>query len=181
MPDKPIINVPRIRLFLGAVVFISGFMSPLLIPLVIASDMTPAWKTAISGGLAVGVPELFMIIAAGILGKEGFTYLKQKLFAILKKHGPPDRVSRTRYRIGLIMFALPIGVGWLLPYFEHYLPLYDSYGIWIKLGGDMMLFLSLFVLGGDFWDKLRSLFIYNSKAVLINESENNNNHVKENH
>ena len=30
--------------------------------------------------------------------------------------------------------------------------------------GDLVLFLSVFVLGGDFWDKLRSLFVYDARA-----------------
>jgi hypothetical protein len=171
--DKP----PRQRLILGGMVFISGFLSPLLIPVVLASDLAPGWKTTISGALAIGIPELFMIIAAGILGKSGFAYLKQKLLALLKKHGPPDEVSLVRYRIGLIMFCLPVITGLILPYFEHYLPDYESYSFWIKIGGDIMLFMSLFLLGGDFWDKLRSLFIHKSRAVLISDMPKTNDHA----
>ncbi len=32
--------------------------------------------------------------------------------------------------------------------------------------GDLLLLTSLFVLGGDFWDKLRSLFVHGSKAMF---------------
>jgi len=162
---------PRIRLILGGIVFVSGFLSPLLIPWVLGLELSTGMKSLISGLLALGIPELFMIIAAGILGKEGFSYLKQKLFSILKKHGPPDRVSKVRYIVGLFMFSIPLFIGWGLPYFDHYLPNYSNYEFWIKIGGDIMLFLSLFVLGGDFWDKIRSLFVYNSKAVLIEEPD----------
>ena len=34
------------------------------------------------------------------------------------------------------------------------------------VGGDLLLLASFFVLGGDFWDKLRSLFIYDAHAVI---------------
>ena len=34
------------------------------------------------------------------------------------------------------------------------------------LAGDIMLIASLFVLGGDFWDKLRSLFVYDARATF---------------
>ena len=37
------------------------------------------------------------------------------------------------------------------------------------LGGDLLLLASLFVLGGDFWDKIRSLFIYDAKADFSKE------------
>ena len=32
--------------------------------------------------------------------------------------------------------------------------------------GDLLLLVSLFVLGGDFWDKLRSLFIHSARAQI---------------
>jgi hypothetical protein len=32
------------------------------------------------------------------------------------------------------------------------------------IGGDVLLISSLFVLGGDFWDKVRALFVYDAKA-----------------
>ena len=67
------------------------------------------------------------------------------------------------------MFCLPLIIGFLWPYTEHYMPFVVDYSLWIYIGGDVMLFLSLFVLGGNFWDKLRSLFIYKSRAVLIDD------------
>ena len=35
-----------------------------------------------------------------------------------------------------------------------------------ECGGDLLLLTSLFVLGGDFWDKLRALFFHQAKAVF---------------
>jgi len=34
------------------------------------------------------------------------------------------------------------------------------------IAGDVLLLVSLVVLGGDFWDKLRSLFIHSARAVI---------------
>ena len=98
----------RWRLRLGVIVFVIGFLSPLLIPLVTASELLTKWKAVISGCLAVGIPELFSIAAIAIMGKSGFNYIKERFFGFLKKYGPADKVSRTRYRIGLFMFLLPI-------------------------------------------------------------------------
>ncbi len=38
--------------------------------------------------------------------------------------------------------------------------------------GDIVLITSLFVLGGDFWDKLRSMFIYGAKASFPDKNKN---------
>jgi hypothetical protein len=54
-----------------------------------------------------------MVVAAAVMGKEGFAGLKGRFF---KKYGPPERVSLARYRVGLVMFVLPPLVAWLGPY-----------------------------------------------------------------
>ncbi|MEK6193764.1 MAG: hypothetical protein N2F24_06005, partial [Deltaproteobacteria bacterium] len=64
----------RWRLRLGLIVFVIGFLSPLLIPLVTAAELSMKWKAVISGCLAVGIPELFSITAIAIMGKSGFNY-----------------------------------------------------------------------------------------------------------
>ena len=66
----------KARFHLGATIFIIGFCSPLLIPLVTATDLPMKWKATISGALALGIPELFSIIAIAIIGKSGFQQLK---------------------------------------------------------------------------------------------------------
>jgi len=158
---------PKGRLILGGGIFIIGFFSPSLTPLVVSSGLSPAWKTAISGMLVVGIPELFMIIAVAIMGKPGFQYLKSRLYALFKKYAaPPDEVSKTRYRVGLVMFISTLVFGIIEPYAGHLIPGHDSYPRVFAMGGDILLVSSFFVLGGDFWDKLRSLFIHEAKAQL---------------
>lgn len=76
------------RFRLGLVIFVVGFARPLLIPLVTASGLGTKWKAIISGALAVGIPEVFSIIAVAIMGKDGFDYLKQLFFGFLKKARP---------------------------------------------------------------------------------------------
>ena len=154
------------KLVAAGVIFVAGFLSPLLIPVVTSSDLSTGWKAALSGLLALGIPELFMMIAVAVAGKEGFNYIKSKVFGFLKKYGPADTVSKTRYRIGLVLFLIPILVGWLLPYLTHLIPSYEENRNLISLCGDVVLITSLFVLGGDFWDKLRSLFIYGARVVF---------------
>jgi len=160
------------RLHLGFIILVVGFLSPLTIPLVTASELPARWKAIISGALAVGIPEVFSIVAIAIMGKAGFNYIKARVFGFLKKHGPPDRVSRTRYHIGLAMFMLPILFGWLAPYVSQYIPGYEAHRLLINIVGDLMLFTSLFVLGGDFWDKVRALFIHDARVPIRTVEQN---------
>jgi hypothetical protein len=50
--------------------------------------------------------------------------------------------------------------GWYL------IPGYSEARITMNLMADFLFLVTLFVLGGDFWDKLRALFLYDAKAHL---------------
>ena len=156
------------RYRVGLTIFVAGFAAPLAIPLVTSSDLPTAWKTVISGALALGIPEIMMVVAAAVMGKDGFARLKSQFGRVLRKYGPPERVSRARYRTGLVMFTLPLLVGWFGPYLHHHLPAFDRYPMFWLIGGDLMFVTSLVVLGGEFWDKLRSLFVHGARAVFPN-------------
>ena len=154
----------KTRFRLGAAIFIIGFCSPLLIPFVTATDIPLKWKATLSGALALGIPELFSIIAIAVMGKQGFQQLKSIFFGFMKKHGPAEKVSITRYRIGLIMFVLPLAIGWLAPYGPDQILGYEPQGLTLNVVFDLMFFSSFFVLGGEFWDKLQALFVYEAKV-----------------
>ena len=165
--DLTDISLSKGRLYTGGAIFVAGFMSPLLVPLVTASSLPVGWKTALSGLLLVGVPELTMLVAAAVMGKAGFSYLKQLLFGFLGKHFvPPEIVSPIRYRIGLVLFSIPLLFGWITPYISGYISILDEYRLAFAIIGDLLLLSSLLVLGGEFWDKLRALFIHRAKVTL---------------
>jgi hypothetical protein len=153
-----------LRFRLGLTILIVGWLSPLLIPVVTRTSLGTEWKTIISGLLAVGIPEVFTVAAIAIMGKSGFNLIKERIFSFIKKHGPPDRVSLARYRIGLVMFVLPIVFGWLGPYGAYKIPGYETHRLVVLVIGDLMFAASLFVLGGDFWDKIRALFAHGARV-----------------
>ena len=157
---------PGWRFYGGIILFVLGFLSPLFIPLVTATALPAGWKTALSGLLMLGIPELLWVAAAAIMGKAGFNYIKGKFWGFFKKMAPPDVVGPTRYRVGLVMFLLPILFGWVGAYAMHRIPGYADYRLAANIIGDVLLLSSFFVLGGDFWDKLRGLFIHRAKIQL---------------
>ena len=159
----------RWRLRIGVLVFIAGFAAPAAIPLIAASTLPMIWKTILSGALAVGVPEVMMVAAIAIMGKAGFAQLKQRLGRLMRQYGPPQHVGPARYRIGLVLFFLPLLVGWLGVYVWHLVPGFEKHAMFWFIGGDVMFIASFFVLGGEFWDKTRALFIHEAKAILPDE------------
>lgn len=160
------------RLKLGAVMFALSILLPAIaIPLVASMDLTGTVAATVSGAL-LAAAELIGLGAVAVMGKSGYLFIKTRVLAFLKRHGPPRKVSRARYRLGLAMFALPLLFGWVAFYVLG--PILDLglSPISIALGGDVLLLASLFVLGGEFWDKLRSLFVYDAKVVFPGEPGN---------
>ena len=70
------------------------------------------------------------------------------------------------------MFSIVILFGVALPYILNHLVYLQEHLIKVTLISDLILISSLWILGGDFWDKLRSIYVYNSRAVLIEKNEN---------
>lgn len=156
----------RWRMSLALVLWVGGFFLPLAIPLVTTLPLPGATKTALSGLLVFGLPQVLTVIAIAIVGKSGFHYLMDQVFGAAKKFGPPVHVSRLRYRIGLVMLFLPLAVSLLEPYITL-LVVQELLPHWVYGAVDDTLFLmSFFVLGGEFWDKVKALFIYEARAVL---------------
>ncbi len=150
----------------GVALIALGWICPVFIPLVTRSTLSTEWKTALSGFLLVVGPEVLSLLAIAILGKDGFNYLKDKFFALLRRAAPTAKVSRTRYRAGLAIWVLLFIYGSFVWYAPHLVPGYFEYRIALNLTADFLFITSLFVLGGDFWQKFRALFSYDQEINL---------------
>ncbi|MGB5318064.1 hypothetical protein [Eudoraea sp.] len=157
-------QIKQIRTITGAIVLIGGFLSPLLIPTVLDSDLSVSMKSIVSGLLAFGIPELFMLVAVAIMRKSGYLYLKEKAMKFITVISP-QQVSKIRYKIGVVLFVIPIALGVLQPYLAHYIPFFEDIPMLWVIISDLMLLISLFILGGEFWEKLKGLFLYDIIAI----------------
>ncbi len=133
------------------------------VPLMTTLGLSTTITASLSGALLVGA-EILGVCAVAVMGKSGFAFIKNRIFGFLKQYGPPQKVSRGRYTIGLVLFCLPLLFGWLSPYISKWVPDLLSYQLPCAIGGDILILASFVVLGGDFWDKIRSLFIHNAEA-----------------
>lgn len=156
------------RLVLGVAVWVAGWILGLgLMPLVNGSALSEGLKTTLNGVLLLGFPKLFLVLAVAIMGKPGFAYLKSLIGGHLRRFAPAATVSPLRYRIGLILFVTVIVLSSIGPYV---VPTAGSLRMQhphlVAMAGDLLMVISLFLLGGDFWDKLRALFVREAKAVF---------------
>ncbi len=156
--------VPGWRITTGVTLFVVGLVCPLFIPLVTATDLTARFKVVLSGALALGVPELLWLAAVAFMGKAGFDLIKRRVFGFMKRHAMPATVSRTRYQVGLVLFLVPVMLGFAQPYVSTVFEQLAEYRVQVGVAGDVLLLVSLFVLGGEFWDKVRALFVHGARV-----------------
>jgi len=154
------------RLQLGVALFVLSVVLPLAgIPVVGSLGFSAGVTATVSGSLLVGA-EVLGVAAVAVMGKSGYVYIKNRVFGFLKRVGPPREVSRPRYSVGLVMFCVPILFGWISPYASRWTPVVTTHMLSLALGGDLLFLTSLFMLGGNFWDKIRSLFLHGSVACF---------------
>lgn len=153
------------RFGIGIILIICGYAALALIPLVAGADLGMGVKTGMTGFLAL-MPVLTKVAAIAVMGKPGFNLLKTHVFKFLGRFRPAEQVSRRRYRVGLGLFVLSIVFGSLLPYFPGIVFDWKANEVFWSLVADVMLIASLFVLGGEFWNKLAALFDYNAKVSV---------------
>ncbi|MEN4922444.1 transporter suffix domain-containing protein [Achromobacter spanius] len=142
----------------GIGLFILAFALWFLIPIAAAVDAPGSRIAALTGAIFIA-NKVLLITCIAVMGKEGFQQLKGLIFGHAKKLAPAKKVGPVRHAIGLIMFILPLLTSMLEPYVDQIWPGFRPRLWQAQLAGDVMLVASFFVLGGDFWNKLRALFI----------------------
>src|SRR3989338_7836496 len=138
----------------------------LLVPPPAAADL-PGAKIATLTGILFISNKILLLLVVAIMGKAGFQELKSLLFGYVSALAPSAEleVRPVRHRIGLVMFCLPLITAFLEPYIDNLWPGLRP-NLWqLQLLGDAMLIGSFFVLGGNFWDKVRALFIRTARVV----------------
>jgi hypothetical protein len=154
---------PGFRFYLGLILFIASFFM-LPIGLVLKGFIaTHFWKGFILAVFWISAP-LMKISAIAILGKSSYEWINYKMHYIYHHVAKPHQVTPLRYNIGLVLFVLPFLPNYMISFMPHLFSISLTTRYIIIIASDVVFLASLFVLGGDFWDKLRSLFIYKAKA-----------------
>ena len=136
-------------------------------PVVLGAHLRPgigAGTAAAMTGAIFIANKVLLLTCVVVMGKAGFQQLKGVIFGYVKGLAPADTIGPTRHAIGLVMFCLPLVSAMLEPYVDQFWPGLRP-NIWqLQALGDFMLIASFFVLGGDFWSKVRALFIRTAKV-----------------
>ena len=153
----------KVRLSVGISLIVLSFILPVFSVWIVSSSLPVHLKSILVAVVSLGGPEVIALAAVAVLGKECFDLILAKIFKGVKRIVPAKgSVGKVQYRIGLAIFLLSFVPSYIFAYVPYLMS--DLNRIYVCIGADIAFIASLFMLGGDFWDKLRSLFIYESKA-----------------
>jgi len=154
------------RFYLGiALLVMGGLIMPFGAVFVAKADLPTTAKAVISGILFFGF-EIMAVPAVAVMGKENFDRIMSRAKGWLGSLKPAGNIGKVRHCVGIAMFLLPIIPTYIMGYAPRWLPDNSPWRLWVSIVSDAAFLASLFVLGGDFWDKLRSLFIREARAVF---------------
>jgi hypothetical protein len=154
----------------GISIFALAYAAWVLVPLAALAGVSSTGIATLAGGIVVG-NKIMLLACIAVLGKPGFERLKALLLRRVRQFSPVETVGPVRHTIGLVMFCLPLLSSILEPYINAIWPGMRPKMWEAQLLGDLMLVASFFVLGGDFWNKFRALFIRTVRVVDIDGSE----------
>jgi len=152
------------RFKLGMAIFVAAFAIWLLVPLMAALNASGTMLAALSGIVFISNKVLLLAVVA-VMGKPGFVQLKRHVFGYVAMLAPAPEVGRLRHALGLVMFGLPLLTTFLEPYDDHIWPALLTHGWQVELLSDLIFIASFFVLGGNFWDKVRAPFVRSARVV----------------
>jgi len=151
------------RLKAGIAVLVLALALPLCALFVPLLELPMAQSALLGGGLVAGAPEVLMLLAAALLGRQNFDRIvgSAKKFFFTTFFASP--VSRRRYYAGLAVCVLSIVPLYVAGYASSWMPAGNS-RIVVLAAADLAFILSIFVMGGEFWEKFRRLFVWEGKV-----------------
>lgn len=155
---------------LGMALFIYSFVPVCTIELVVFLGL-PASMAVTVGAVYLASGELALLVAVALLGKPFVTALKDKVkgfFLKPKTAAKPKVIGRFRHACGITLFVLSI-----VPYYATMVILLVAHPrepdlqdlLFLLLAGEGLFLISLFVLGEEFWARLKKLFEWPGKDL----------------
>jgi len=125
----------------------------------------PAAVKAAIWSILFFTPEVGTLIGVAVMGRENYELFRLKAAAVLRRIKPAGDVGPARHRAGLVMLLAPLVPAYLQAFKPEWLPDGSPFRWPAMVAAHLVCLAGLFMLGGDFWDKLHALFSREARAA----------------
>jgi hypothetical protein len=150
------------RFYAGITAMVLAVVMPLCALVVPMLGLSTTQSALLAGVLLAGGPEVLCILAVALLGKDTFRYFTHRVMTALRRAVIDQPASKARYYTGLVVILL----SWLPAYIYAYAPTLMPGGdarIYVLAAMDLAFVVSVFLMGGEFWEKVRRIFVYEGR------------------
>jgi len=127
-------------------------------------------STVLIGLSLVGGPDLLLVVAIAVMGKENIEELMERSGGFLKKVLRWDAVSRTRYIVGLWVIA----ASWIAPlvaliWWEDSISKIGGepgWGFWVLLGSTVVFIGAVLSMGAPLWGRIQAIVTWEATVTL---------------
>jgi hypothetical protein len=150
------------RFYAGITAMVLAVVMPLCALVVPMLGLSTTQSALLAGVLLAGGPEVLCILAVALLGKDTFRYFTHRVMTALRRAVIDQPASKARYYTGLVVILL----SWLPAYIYAYSPTLMPGGderIYVLAAMDLAFVVSVFLMGGEFWEKVRRIFVYEGR------------------
>ncbi|MFI8280892.1 hypothetical protein ACIGBH_39645 [Streptomyces sp. NPDC085929] len=146
-------------LYVGLTALGLAVLLPLMALAIPFLGLPPAVSTALVTGFIVGAPEILILIAASLLGKKAVHYFTNRLKRSVSNAAIGTPASKARYYAGLAIALVSTVPLYLTGYFPNSMPQGNA-RTYFLVGADLAFILAVLIMGGEFWSKVRRVFIW---------------------
>ena len=146
------------RFYAGMTAMALAVIMPLSALVVPVLGLSTTQSALLAGVLLAGGPEVLCILAVALLGKEAFLYFAHRAKTALRRAVIDQPASKARYYTGLVVILVELaGRAHVYAYAPALTPQGDA-RIYLLAATDLAFVVSVFLMGGEFWEKVRRIF-----------------------
>lgn len=159
------------RRAVGVTLFVLHIILPVIALVLVPILGLPEGANAVLIGLSVaGGPDVLLIVAIAVLGKDGVTELMGKLGSVVRRVTKWDAVTEGRYRVGGWVLVVSLLLPTIILFFWH-----DSikdvdgqpgWGFWVLLASTFGFIGAVMVMGAPFWLRVQALFTWDADIKI---------------
>lgn len=168
---SPAPTVSGWRRRVGVVLFVLHLILPLIALVLVPILGLPSGASAVvMGASVVGGPDVLLVVAIAILGKDGVSDLMAKFGLVVRHVTKWDAVTERRYKIGMWVLVVSLVLPTIILFFWHNsiegIEGQPGWGFWLLLASTFAFIGSVLCMGQPLWLRIQAIGSWDAQITI---------------